>query len=131
MKVNWPDCTCICCSNETEAYQPKQWDILEHNFLEKVGILCYRGIKNTFGTLCVSKKKIFSLYCRYALKHNMFSPCGVKPDAAFMTRGFQNIKKAIERFLAHESSAPHNKARMKWELKFRPTLVQQLSVESA
>ena len=22
------------------------------------------------------------LYCRYALKHNMFSPCGVKPDTS-------------------------------------------------
>ena len=87
--------------------------------------------KHVWITLCVSKKKIFCLYCRYVLKHNMFSPCGVKPDAAFTTRGFENIKKAIERFLAHESSAPHNEARMKWELKFRPTLVQQLSVESA
>ena len=37
----------------------------------------------------------------------MFLPCGVKPDAAFTTRGFENIKKAIEWFLAHESSAPH------------------------
>ncbi|KAL5477793.1 hypothetical protein EMCRGX_G024637 [Ephydatia muelleri] len=29
------DCTCICCSNEMEAYQPKQRDILEQ-FSRKV-----------------------------------------------------------------------------------------------
>ena len=37
----------------------------------------------------------------------MFSPCGVKPNAAFTTGFFENNKKAIEWFLAHESSAPH------------------------
>ena len=62
--------------------------------------------------------------------HNRFSPCGIKPDAAFTTRGFENMKKATERFLSHDGSAPHNEAKMKWELIFRPTIVQQLSVES-
>ena len=86
--------------------------------------------KHIWITLCVSKKKIFCLYCRYAVIHNMFSPCGIKPDAAFTTRGFENMIKATERFLSHDGSAPHNEAKMKWELKFRPTIVQQLSVES-
>ena len=60
----------------------------------------------------------------------MFSLCGIKPDAAFTTRGFENMKKATERFLSHDGSAPHNEAKMKWELIFRPTIMQQLSVES-
>ena len=42
----------------------------------------------------------------------MFSPCGIKSDAAFTTRGFENMKKATERFLSHDGSAPHNEAKM-------------------
>ena len=43
----------------------------------------------------------------------MFSLCVIKPDAAFTTRDFENMKKATERFLAHDGSAKKGVKRFK------------------
>ena len=54
-----------------------------------------------------------------------------KCDDAFTTRGFDNIKKALEKFLTHDTSASHTEAIMIWSTVSRPTVAQQLSNESA
>ena len=54
-----------------------------------------------------------------------------KCDDAFTTRGFDNIKKAHEKCLTHDTSASHTEAIMIWSTVSRPTVAQQLSNESA
>ena len=52
--------------------------------------------KYSWITLCLTKKKVFCLYCRYCHKHNTFLQAANKCDDAFTTRGFDNIKKACD-----------------------------------
>ena len=60
-------------------------------------------------SVCVTRKSVFCLYCRYAEKHHWlsFSRCG---ENVFTPVGFQNWKKAIEKFKSHEGSHFHREA---------------------
>ena len=49
------DCTCICCSNEMEAYQPKQRDILEQFSRKGRHFVISWYEKHIWITLCVSQ----------------------------------------------------------------------------
>ena len=68
---------------------------------------------------------VFCLYCRYAVKHNwlIFSKMG---ENVFSEKGFQNWKKAIEKFTTHEGCLSHTEAKVKWMAKGRPTIGSQL-----
>ena len=48
-------------------------------------------------------KKVFCLYCQYCHKHNKFLQAANICDNAFTTSGFDNIKKALEKFLTHDT----------------------------
>ena len=121
------DCTCICCSNEMEAYQPKQRDILEQFSRKGRHYVLSWYEKHVWKALCASKKKI---YCRYALKHNMFTPCGVKPDAAFTTRGFEILKRLLKGFLLMKFQHPitrKDEMRIKIQANFSATIACGIS----
>lgn len=79
-------------------------------------------------SVCVSRKKAFCLYCKYAKNHDIitYSKCG---ENVFTDIGFQNWKKAVDRFKAHEISHFHQEAKSKWVTQERPTIVSQLSTE--
>ena len=94
-------------------------------FLKMEGNLHVRGAKNIHGYVT---KKVFCLYCRYCHKHNKYLQAANKCDNAFTTSGLDNIKKALEKFLTHGTSASHTEAIM---IVSRPTVAQQLSNESA
>ena len=79
-------------------------------------------------TLCLTKKKVFCVYCRYISQHQLltfsknFSP-------AFISDGFNNWKKAIKKFNDHESSHTHLEARMKWKARDQPSLPECVNAE--
>ena len=103
-----------CCENNG-AYQPT----------DKVTMQLLACKKRNFQTswykmypwlsVCIAYKKAFCFYCRYAAKQNwiIFSKTGEK-QTVFTETGFQNWKKAIEKFSAHEQSLIHREATEKW-----------------
>ena len=121
-------CSFQCCANEDKAFQPNDKPTLlslnskNRNF--KVG--WYKQFP--WLSVCTYRKKVFCLYCRHASNHNWFSFMKTG-EKVFTEKGFQNWKKAIEKFKAHESSHSHLEARLKWVAQARPTIGSQLSSE--
>ena len=118
-------CTAACCSNEYNPYQPSDKAILSTLSKGKRNFLSSWYKQHPWLTVCVAKKKAFCLYCRYAVKHDLltFSKMG---ENAFVCTGFDNWKKALEKFKAHSNSSTHKEAKMKWASLGKPTVQQQL-----
>ena len=51
-------------------------------------------------------------------------------DDAFTERGFDILKKALEKFCTHDASTCHIEARMVWSSVNGPTIMQQISNEA-
>ena len=109
------DCVSICCSNESKAYQPRDNSTLslftrkDRKFLQR---------------------KVYCLYCRFAHKHKLFY-FSKKGEDAFATLGFDNYKKAIEKFKAHAASNSHQEAQLKWASLNQPAIKEKLSSGAA
>ena len=58
---------------------------------------------------CQTRLKVFCYYC---VKGSSLSGRNIRADQAFVTTGFSNWKKAIERFKDHEHSVAHKNAVM-------------------
>ena len=63
-------------------------------------------------TLCTTKKYVFCAYCRYGVSQKMLT-FSARCEPAFTQSGFDNFRKAAEKFSKHESSASHREAAMK------------------
>ena len=74
--------------------------------------------------------KEFCVYCRYAYKHELFTFCK-KGDEAFSLKGFDNYKKAVEKFRIHENSDSHMEARLKCKSLNNPSIREQLGTRGA
>ena len=99
-------CQSSCCSNIKEPYQPKDSKILgclashKHNFMPN----WYQN----YPWLSVCKtKKMFCFYCRYAQKQNMLT-FNKRGEDTFITTGYSNWKKALEKFNIHSLSITHH-----------------------
>jgi tRNA A37 N6-isopentenylltransferase MiaA len=102
----------VCCINEMEAYQlPEQKEVLLQ--ISKKGRHFSPSWYNKYPwiTLCLKDMKVFCLYCRYAKKQKKFFQSNLS-DVAFTDRGFDNLKKALEKFSIHDASACHMEATM-------------------
>ena len=77
-------------------------------------------------TACATTKKVYCLYCRYGYFRNMLQLVKTG-DKAFTSLGFNNWKKALEKFKAHELSHAHKEAKLKWIAKGKETVATQLS----
>ena len=125
-EISVSNCTTMCCASGDKAYQPTNKQIISlfaskgRNFQPQ----CYKQFTRL--TVCTSSKKVYCLYCRYAVQHNMikFIKTGEK---AFTQNGFQKWRKAIEKFKAHETSHTHKEAMMKWSARYKPTIAAELS----
>lgn len=71
-------------------------------------------------------KKAFCLYCRQAYLHSLFT-FSKSADKAFSILGFNNWKKAIEKFKSHETSMAHKEACTKWHSREGPSIATQLN----
>ena len=115
------DCREVCCSNSDQAFQPQDNATLSAFVRKDRKFLTAWYAEHTWITLCISKRKVLCFYCRYAAKHNQCS-LSTKGEDAFSVHGFDNYKKALEKFQTHEKSASHREAVMKWNLRRTPSV---------
>ena len=126
-------CSAQCCVDESNVFQPK-----DNHTIKSLKTSGPAGKTRNFQlswysqfpwiSVCVNRKRVLCLYCQYAEKHHWFkfSRCGEK---VFTEVGFNNWKKAIEKFKSHENSHFHKEAQLKWVAQERPTIGTQLSVQ--
>ncbi len=126
-------CTSVCCALEqSEPYQPKinysstrrkqgtqsrsfRWEwFSEYNWL----------------TFCVPRGKVFCFYCRFLSLKGVLS-FSKKGEATFTTKGFNNWKKAKEKFREHELSQVHCEAMLKYTALQQSSVAVQLSHQVA
>ena len=124
------DCVSICCSNESKAYQPRDNSTLSLFTRKDRKFLPTWYGKYPWITLCSSQRKVYCLYCRFAHKHKLFY-FSKKGEDAFATLGFDNYKKAIEKFKAHAASNSHQEAQLKWASLNQPAIKEKLSSGAA
>ena len=81
-------------------------------------------------TFCVSQQKVFCFYCRKAVAMGLlFSSTRI--DSILITQGFNNWKKAQEKFGAHEKSQIHREAYLKFNISKQLSVKTQLSLLAA
>ena len=74
--------------------------------------------------LCVTKLKALCAHCRYIHKRGLLTD--KLGEAAFITTGFKNWKKALHRSEDHSQSSLHKEAILKIELMKQPDVVSML-----
>ena len=119
---------CNCCRGDN-AIQPTDKTTLSLFVRNKRKFLPSWYSSFPWITLCVGKKKVFCVYCRFAKRHSCL--LAKKGDDAFSVNGFDNYAKATVKFRAHDRCDAHREAMMKWQLRNRPTIAAQLSSEVA
>ena len=77
---------------------------------------------------CQSSMKLFCFYCLLAHRANPNLASSTRHcKTAFVKEGYQNWKKATERFNNHQPSELHRNAVFKYESSKQPTITQQIS----
>lgn len=77
--------------------------------------------------MCITRKKVLCHYCLYAESHKWFTTR--EGEKSFTEMGFDNWKKAVDKFKAHENSQSHKEAMLKWAAQKRPTIGSQLNTQ--
>ena len=80
--------------------------------------------------LCNGRKKVFCYHCLSAFDKGLLRPTR-HFETAFFVVGFQNWKKAVERFRRHEITDCHKEAVLKLNGLHGPTVLDQVSSEAA
>ena len=124
-------CTAECCHHPlTAPHQPCDKVTLEST-RQNVGKKSETRTFNlawyeefTWLHLCSSRKKVFCY-----LHHS--GSLTKKYETAFISDGFNNWKKAKERFERHQASESHKEALVKFQCMQAPTVVEQLSTQAS
>ena len=118
-------CTSACCMDIVSPNQPKQSAVLQ-----KGGRSLNPHWYKEFPWIhyCNSRKRVFCYYCVSAYEKGLLTS---HPKTAFFVEGFQNWKKAVERFQVHEGAECHREAKLKLCLSKAPTIAEQLNVQAA
>ena len=112
-------CTADCCKGGLTPFQPTEASVLE-KLGRKQGER-YRLLSPTWYstypwlTICTTKGKAFCVYCRYCTGKQLLH-LAMKGEDAFNDSGFDNWKKAHERFTKHAQSDLHKEAVLKIQL---------------
>lgn len=122
--VSQSQCTSLCCSSELKPFQPTSTEALKSLTRNGRNFLPFWFEQYSWLTLCTTKK----VYCKFAMKHNLvvFSK---QSNPAFTEAGFNNWKKAHEKFGSHSVSHVHKEAKMKWLASGKPTLQERFSTQ--
>lgn len=123
-------CINQCCAEEKNVYQPKGKEALSLFAKNDRKFLPLWYDKHEWLTLCTTKKKVFCVYCRYAHRHDLLT-FSKKGEEAFTVNGFDNYKKASQKFRAHENSDLHLESKLKWNALTNPSIATQLSTQIA
>ena len=81
------DCVALCCASMDKPFQPKDKNTLQ-NLASKRNFQPQWYKKFPWLSVCLTRKKVFCLYCRYCTRQNLitFSKMG---ENAFTITGFQ------------------------------------------
>ena len=114
------DCSFNCCeSTSLTPFQPRDSATLE-TFQQIQGKQCRKFSPSWYSTyswltLCTTKHRVFCVLCRYCKAKNLLC-FARKGEDAFVSIGFNNWKKAHEKFTIHEQSDLHKEAILKIQL---------------
>ena len=75
----------------------------------------------------MKRNEVFCAYCRYAHSHGLITFARRGDQTTFSATGFDNYKKAIEKFNHHAHSSVHQEAVMKCSAMSQPSIESQLS----
>ena len=104
------NCTARCCIHSDKPFQPIDKKTLSIFTIKKRNFQPQWYKQFPWVSVCITYKKVYCLYCRHATKRNLISKMGEK---AFAETGFENWRKAIDKFRAHEGSHFHREAKLK------------------
>ena len=127
------ECTSECCQDSSSVLRPS-FQQKSPSILSKTRKL--QGNKwrqfspewfesYTWLVLCTTTLKAYCHYCKYCATQGLLFDKTV--DSAFVSVGFDNWKKAHERFKQHAQSISHREAMMKIDSMKRPGIEAQLS----
>lgn len=122
-------CSSECCADElSEPYHPRiDFALTKRKQGKQSRSFCSSWFKNyKWLSFCTSRQKAFCFYCRSAMSKGLLA-WSKKADGAFITKGFDNWKKAKERFQAHEQSQAHQEACFKCRAIKEPSVAAQLA----
>ncbi len=106
------ECQSLCCLDNAKPYQPTSKSILAcmsnngRHFMEK-WFKSYPWL-----TICVTCKKAFCFHCRSAESKGLLT-FSSKAEPTFTRTGFNNWKKALEKFHSHSQCDAHQEAILK------------------
>ena len=122
------ECLSACCSDMSKPYQPTTKNILSS--MANNGRNFMHDWFDTFPwlMLCSTKKKTFCFYCRDVDRQGLIT-FSSKAESAYTTVGFNNWKKAIEKFQKHATCSAHSEAVIKWQMMQKPPVNQQLCTQ--
>ena len=127
-------CNEMCCAPElTEPYQPTINYLTATRKVQGAQNRSFRKewfADHTWLTFCVSENKAFCFYCRFAASRDLLR-FSSKSEDAFAARGFDNWKKAKEKFGNHERSQSHGEAVLKYRALQRPRVSAQINQQIA
>ena len=137
VSVSDSSCSAECCSkSRTTPYQPTEKKIIDST-RQCVGNKSETRLVNVdwfddfkWLSLCTTRKKLFCYYCVQCLEKGTLT-FTKKKERAFITEGYGNWKKAVERFRRHEKSECHREAAIKFSAMHHPTISVQLSSQLA
>lgn len=123
--------SCDCCEGLTSPNQPTELAVLKRS-VQKDGRSFNTRWYNNFPWIhyCIGRNKVFCFYCLVAYEKELIT-FTIHPKTAFFIEGFNNWKKAIERFHMHEKAEIHKEAKMKILSSQAPSVMEQLSNEAA
>ncbi len=122
------NCMRQCCGDDKRVYQPRGKETLSLFTNKGRKFLSSWYDKYDWLTLCTTQKKVFCIYCRFAHRHKLLT-FSKKGEEAFTVRGFDNFKKATEKFRTHANSDSHLESKLKWNALSNPTIQSQLSAQ--
>ena len=120
-------CPSDCCKVSLTPFQPINSSVLK-SFQHQQGKRFRNFLPRWYSTypwlnLCITRHKAFCIYCQYCTKKNLLC-FSKKGEDAFVSTGFNNWKKAHEKFLKHAQSDLHKEAILKIQL------IKQKSVDA-
>ena len=122
-------CQSQCCKDSLEVFQVQDVSIINKTQKQqgqRTRQFCRDWYTNyPWLVLCCTRLKAYCAYCRYCSKRGMLRD--KLSGKAFISSGFNNWKKALERFEQHAQSNVHKEALLKIELMEQPTVIAQLN----
>ena len=107
------NCTAQYCVNYDKAFQPLDKTMLASLTSKGRKFLPQWYKQFPWLNICTTKRAVLCLYCCFSCHHNL-NQFTRREEKAFTEVGFQNWKKAVEKFKSHERSTAHRDAKLAW-----------------